>query len=91
MNKMVVVILRPDNFLDPLHKFSRIVRAETGPELMEKAMQAYGFQNHPPDIQIYIYSSPPGCTNRVRLDLEAGPFDERWPLTVWVFIHKRGL
>ena len=85
---MTVIILRPDNFLDPTGQFSRIVKASTGPELLEAAKETYGFQQHPRSIEIHLYSSPPGCTGRRRIDTFTGTFDERYPLTVWVFIRR---
>ena len=82
---MPSIILRPDNFLDPDGKFSRIVQVETGSELLERTIQAYKLQL-PPHVDVYVYATPTGYTNRVRLDqLTSIPGTD--PLYGWVYIR----
>jgi hypothetical protein len=82
---MPSIILRPDNFLDPDNQFSRIVQADSGSELLERSIQAYKLQL-PSHVEVYVYTSPTGYTNRVRLDqLSSIPGTD--PLNGWVYIR----
>lgn len=82
---MPIVILRPDNFLDPDGKFSRIVQATTGEELLEKVKQVYRLEQTEGRAEILIYNTAIGYTNRKRLDtLDALPGTD--PVNGWIFI-----
>jgi len=83
---MPPVILRPDNFLDPNGKTHRIVRAASGQELMQQIQQIYGLEQHMQSIELRLYTSPLGVTNRQRLDL-AAPLSQSDPLTVYIAIR----
>ena len=83
---MPIIVLRPDNFLDPDAQFSRTVQATTGFELLEKAKEAYRLFQTEGRAEIHIYTSSVGYTNRVRLDtldLISGTD----PLYGWVFVR----
>jgi len=85
-SKMPIIVLRPDNFLDPDAKFSRIVQATTGFELLEKAKEVYRLQQTEGRAEIHIYTSSVGYTNRTRLDtldLISGTD----PMYGWVFVR----
>ena len=83
---MPPVILRPDNFLDPSGKTHRIVRAASGQELMQQIQQVYGLEQHMQAIELRLYTSPLGVTNRQHLDLTA-PLSQSDPLTVYIAIR----
>jgi hypothetical protein len=82
---MPVVILRPDNFLDPDGKFNRVVQASTGPELLEKVKDVYRLEQTEGRAEILVYNTSIGYSNRQRLDtldVIAGTD----PVNGWVFI-----
>ena len=83
---MPPVILRPDNFLDPIGKTHRIVRAASAQELIQQIHQVYGLEQHMQSIELRLYTSPFGVTNRRRLDLTA-PLSQTDPLTVYIAIR----
>jgi hypothetical protein len=64
---MVVVLVRPDNFLDPSGTQRRIVHAPDLEELLERAVQAYRL-TLPSHVEAQLWSHPVGYTNRMRLD-----------------------
>jgi hypothetical protein len=82
---MPAVILRPDNFLDPDGKFSRIIQASTGEELLEKVKQVYRLEQTEGRAEILVYNTSIGYTNRKRLDiLDELPGTD--PVNGWVFV-----
>jgi hypothetical protein len=82
---MPVIILRPDNFLDPDGKFSRVIQASTGEELLEKVKDVYRLGQTEGRAEILVYTSSIGYSNRQRLDiLDVLPGMD--PLNGWVFI-----
>jgi len=83
---MPPVILRPDNFLDPIGKTHRIVKADSAQELIQQIHQVYGLEGHMQSIELRLYTSPFGVTNRRRLDLTA-PLSQTDPLTVYIAIR----
>ena len=83
---MPPVILRPDNFLDPNGRAHRIVRAASAQELVQQIHQVYGLEQHMQSIELRLYTSPFGVTNRRRLDLTA-PLSQTDPLTVYIAIR----
>jgi hypothetical protein len=84
---MPVILLRPDNFEDRDGKFSRIVQADTGPELLQKVKEVYQLEQIPQDVTVRVYSGNSGITRRFRLDLlESLPGTD--PLSGWVSIHR---
>jgi len=83
---MPPVILRPDNFLDPNGKPHRIVRVASAQELVQQIHQVYGLEQHIQSIELRLYTSPLGVTNRQRLDLTA-PLSQTDPLTVYIAIR----
>ena len=83
---MPPVILRPDNFLDPIGKTHRIVKADSAQELIQQIHQVYGLEQHMQSIELRLYTSPFGVTNRRRLDLTA-PLSQTDPLTVYIAIR----
>ena len=83
---MPPVILRPDNFLDPSGKSHRIVRAASAQELIQQIHQVYGLEQHMQSIELRLYTSPFGVTNRRRLDLTV-PLSQTDPLTVYIAIR----
>ena len=60
---MPSIILKPDNFL----KDSVIVKANTGPELLQKAIAIYQLEHVPTTLEVQIWSGPFGMA-RHRLD-----------------------
>jgi len=83
---MPSIILRPDNFQDPSGSYSRIVRANSGQELLQRIEQIYGLERHMHLCEIQIYTSPQGVTNRCLLDLKE-PLSETFPITAYVSIR----
>jgi len=83
---MPPVILRPDNFLDPNGKAHCIVRVASAEELVQQIQQIYGLEQHMQSIELRLYTSPLGVTNRQRLDL-AAPLSQSDPLTVYIAIR----
>jgi len=83
---MPPVILRPDNFIDPNGKSHRIVKVASAQELIQQIQQIYGLEPHMQSIELRLYISPLGVTNRKRLDLTA-PLSESDPLTVYIAIR----
>ena len=82
---MPAVILRPDNFLDPDGKFSRVIQASTGEELLEKVKQVYRLEQTEGRAEILVYNTSIGYTNRKRLDiLDELPGTD--PVNGWVFV-----
>ena len=83
---MPPVILRPDNFLDPNGKAHCIVRVASAEELVQQIQQIYGLEQHMQSIELRLYTSPLGVTNRKCLDLTA-PLSQSDPLTVYISIR----
>jgi hypothetical protein len=83
---MPVVILRPDNFLDPDGKFSRVIQASTGEELLEKVKDVYRLGQTEGRAEILVYTSSIGYSNRQRLDTQ-DVLPGTDPLSGWVFIR----
>ena len=82
---MPIIILRPDNFLDPDGKFNRITQAATGAELLEKVKEIYRLEQIEGRAEVFVYNSSVGYSNRMRLDtLEVLPGTD--PLNGWIFI-----
>ena len=82
---MPSIILRPDNFIDPDGKFSRIIQASTGEELLEKVKQVYRLEQTEGRAEILVYNTSIGYTNRKRLDI-LDVIDGTDPVNGWVFI-----
>jgi len=83
---MPPVILRPDNFLDPNGRAHRIVKVTSAQELVQQIQQVYDLERHMQSIELHLYTSPLGVTNRRRLDLTA-PLSQTDPLTVYIAIR----
>jgi len=82
---MPSIILRPDNFLDPDGKFSRIVQASTGEELLEKVKQVYHLEQIEGRAEILVYNTSIGYTHRKRLDI-LDVISGTDPINGWVFV-----
>jgi hypothetical protein len=80
---MPPIILKPDNFL----KDSVIVKADTGAELLEKAIETYQLDHVPKSLEVQVWSGPFGTT-RHRLDTLA-VIEGTDPLFGYVRIARR--
>jgi len=64
---MVVVLVRPDNFLDPAGTPARVIHASDLEELLIRAVQAYRL-TLPSHVEAQLWTHPIGYTNRRQLD-----------------------
>ena len=80
---MPSIILKPDNFL----KDSVIIKADTGAELLEKAIATYHLEHVPKSLEVQVWSGPLGTT-RHRLDTLA-VIEDTDPLFGYVRIARR--
>lgn len=81
---MVVVLVRPDNFLDPSGVQKRVIHAPTFDELLIRAVEAYRLVL-PSHAEAQLWSHPIGYTNRRQIGLNDSLDHDG--MTVYLRIH----
>lgn len=83
---MIVVLVRPDNFLDPLGSQKRLLRVPDLHELLIQAVEAYQLKL-PSHVEAQIWSYPLGYKNRCQVEtLDTLKHDG---MTVYLRLHVK--